>query len=105
MEYLFENCINLKSLDLSSFITSNVENMFRMFYNCSSLVSLDLSNFNIDKVSNMDFMFYNCISLTTLNLSIFENQLSERKSFSNIFTGVNSNLIYCIVIFFKLTDI
>ena len=31
---MYQNCINLKSLNLSSFITSSVESMEYMYFNC-----------------------------------------------------------------------
>ena len=37
-----------------------------MFYNCSSLESLELSTFNTSNVNEMQFMFYNCTSLKSL---------------------------------------
>ena len=84
MAYMFDDCKNLKSLDLSSFNTNNVSDMSRMFNNCSSLTTLDLSNFNTNKVSNMSRMFYNCSSLTTLNLnSINTNNVSDMSSMFN----------------------
>ena len=84
MAYMFDDCKNLKSLDLSSFNTNNVSDMSRMFNNCSSLTTLDLSNFNTNNVSNMSRMFYNCSSLTTLNLnSINTNNVSDMSSMFN----------------------
>ena len=81
MAYMFDDCKNLKSLDLSSFNTNNVSDMSRMFYNCSSLTTLDLSNFNTNNVSNMSSMFYYCSSLTTLNLNSFNtNNVSDMSS-------------------------
>ena len=84
MAYMFDDCKNLKSLDLSSFNTNNVSDMSSMFYNCSSLTTLDLSNFNTNNVSNMSRMFYNCSSLTTLNLNSFNtNNVSDMSSMFN----------------------
>ena len=81
MAYMFDDCKNLKSLDLSSFNTNNVSDMSRMFNNCSSLTTLDLSNFNTNNVSNMSSMFYYCSSLTTLNLNSFNtNNVSDMSS-------------------------
>ena len=78
MAYMFDDCKNLKSLDLSSFNTNNVSDMSSMFYNCSSLTTLDLSNFNTNNVSNMSRMFYYCSSLATLNLNSFNtNNVSD----------------------------
>ena len=71
MSYMFYNCSNLTSLDLSNFNTSKVDSMSSMFYGCRSLTSLDLSNFNTSNVTDMSSMFYYCRSLTTLDLSNF----------------------------------
>ena len=50
---MFSQCFSLKSLNLSNFDTSSVEQINNMFYNCSSLMSLDLLNFNTSQVKNM----------------------------------------------------
>ena len=69
--FMFYNCSSLTSLDVSSFNTSNVMFMHYMFNNCSALTSLDLSNFNTTNVKFMNYMFNNCSSLTSLDLSSF----------------------------------
>ena len=71
MSYMFEDCWNLTSLDVSSFDTSNVIYMGSMFRDCSSLTALNLSNFNTSNVTDMRNMFYGCNSLTSLDLSSF----------------------------------
>ena len=86
MAYMFDDCKNLKSLDLSSFNTNNVSDMSRMFYNCSSLTTLDLSNFNTNNVSNMSSMFYYCSSLTTLNLKYIKTNNIYNKSRQSKYT-------------------
>jgi len=48
--------------------TSEVTNMEWMFNNCSSLTSLDLSNFDMSKVQDTNTMFSGCTSLTTINV-------------------------------------
>ena len=72
MSYMFSDCPILTSLTLSSFLnTANVTDMSYMFCNCEGLTSLTLSSFNTDKVENMSYMFYNCQSLESLILSSF----------------------------------
>ena len=67
---MFKNCINLESLDLSSFNTNNVTDMTEMFSGCSSLKNLKFSDsFNTSNVQNMSKMFQNCSSLEYLNLN------------------------------------
>ena len=46
---MFYNCQTLKSINISSFNTENVQSMSQLFYNCSSLEFLDIKNF--DKVN------------------------------------------------------
>ncbi len=120
MNNMFYGCKSLISLNLSSFNTSLVTNMRNMFHSCSSLVSLDLSNFNTSLVTNLENTFYNACSLISLDLSnfntsslsMFRNTFSYCKSLvyinlisfvefgyvdvSNIFSGENGNLTYCI---------
>jgi surface protein len=71
MSYMFDNCYELSSLDLSKFNTENVTNMKYMFDNCWELSSLDLSNFNTAKVEDMSYMFSDCWELSSLDLSNF----------------------------------
>ena len=66
---MFYGCNNLTSLDVSSFDTSNVINMACMFCDCSNLTSLDVSNFNTENVTNMGGLFNRCRNLTNLDLS------------------------------------
>ena len=69
MDYMFNNCSNLTSLDVSKFDTQNVTSMWTMFKGCSSLTSLDLSNFDTQNVTNMYGMFYGCVNLATIYAS------------------------------------
>ena len=72
MDYMFDSCTALTSLDLSGFDTSNVISMSQMFYSCSVLTSLDLSGFDTSNVTIMDRMFSGCKALTSLDLSGFD---------------------------------
>ncbi len=69
LKVAFSDFINLETLDLSNFDTSNVTNMKSMFSNCESLTTLDLSNFDTSNVTNMNNAFSNCLSLNTLNIT------------------------------------
>ena len=66
MMWMFYCCSGLTALDLSSFDTQNVTNMYEMFYDCSGLTALDLSSFDTQKVTSISDMFYWCNSLTIL---------------------------------------
>ena len=73
MSYMFDNCSKLTSLDLSGFDVTNVTNMSYMFQNCVKLPSIDVSNWNASKVENMFKTFCACSSITELNLKGFTN--------------------------------
>lgn len=72
MNWMFNNCSGLTTLDLSSFDTSQVTDMNSMFYRCSGLTTLDLSNFDTSQVTDMEGMFTHCVGLTTLDVSSFD---------------------------------
>ena len=72
MDYMFQDCTSLATIDVSHFDTSNVGNMRGMFDTCYSLTSLDLTNFVTSNVSDMSDMFNQCASLKRLNLSSFD---------------------------------
>jgi len=72
MYSMFLGCENLTSLDLSSFDTSKVTDMKTMFYSCSSLKTLDVSNFDTSIVTDMEGMFNGCSSIETLDLGNFD---------------------------------
>lgn len=68
---LFMSQNKLKSLDLSNFDTSGIENMNDMFSNLDKLESIDLSSFELVNVKSLDRMFSGCENLTNLDLSSF----------------------------------
>ena len=72
MGYLFKDCKNLESLNLSGWNTNRVVNMSNMFNGCRKLASLDLSGWNTSKVESMVNMFNDCENITTLDVSHFD---------------------------------
>ena len=88
MAYMFDGCENLTTLDLSNFDTSKVDDMICMFLNCESLTTLDLSSFDTSKVINMWGMFAGCCNLTTLDLSSFDT--SKVKNMRNMFCNCSN---------------
>ncbi len=74
MSGMFEHCIGLDSLDLSSFDTHNVTDMVDMFSNCYCLKYLDVSSFDTRNVNDMKRMFYLCQRLEWLNVGSFDTQ-------------------------------
>ena len=88
MDYMFNGCSALKSLDLTNFNTAKVTNMGNMFNGCSALTSLDLTNFNTAKVESMDYMFNGCSALTSLDLTNFNT--AKVTNMSNMFKGCSA---------------
>ena len=87
MTYMFNQCQNLTSLDLSSWDTSKVTNMNSMFYYCRNLTSLDVSNWDTSKITNMSSMFYYCEKLTSLDLSNWDT--SKVTNMNDMFSTCN----------------
>ena len=85
MSYMFWNCKNLSSLDLTNFNTTKVENMFGMFCFCEKLSSLVLSNFNTANVTDMSNMFSYCINLSSLDIPNFNT--AKVTNMSGMFCG------------------
>ena len=88
MGSMFQDCYNLKSLDLTKFDTKNVSSMYFMFYNCPNLTSLDLTNFNTKNVKNMNGMFGDCTHLTSLDLTNFNT--AKVTNMGNMFLGCSN---------------
>ena len=87
---MFRGCSSLKSIDLSSFNTTNVENMNCMFAECSSLQSIDLSSFKTTNVEDMRWMLYGCSSLQSINLSSFNTTNVYNYNMRWMFSGCSS---------------
>jgi len=73
MGEMFGYCAALTSLDLTSFNTANVTNMYNMFASCTALQSIDLSSFDISKVQYMSSMFKKCAALKTIYCADYWN--------------------------------
>ena len=88
MRYMFFDCHCLELINLSSFNTTNDKDMSGMFSNCSSLKTIDLSSFNTINVNNMSNMFYYCSSLESIDLSSFNTNNVNNMSY--IFSGCSN---------------
>ena len=79
--YMFFFCKKIKSIDLSSFDTKNVTNMYSMFYECCNLENINLSSINTKNVINMSYMFNHCHNLKSIDLSSFNTQKVKEMNF------------------------
>lgn len=86
--YMFFNCDNLATLDVSNWDTSYVTDMNNMFYGCSSLTALNVSKWDTGKVTNMSRMFDGCSKLTTLDVSKWNT--SKVTNMGEMFSGCSS---------------
>jgi surface protein len=92
---MFNGCNELKSLDLSNFITTSVTDVINMFNNCTSLVVLDISNFDFTKIDteeNSANLFDQLNNLKYLNI---KNVNEGEYSFPNSPLNSISNLRVC----------
>ena len=81
MSRMFENCVALKSLNLSTFDTKSVTTMEAMFYGCDVLAELNVSGWNTANVTNMNSMFSWCPLLKVLDLTSFDTKKVTNMSF------------------------
>lgn len=78
MSYMFTNCRDLSTLDLTTFDTSNVTNMANMFVSGDITKPMKIEsisfgeNFKTNNVVNMAAMFGNCNYLKNLDVSNFD---------------------------------
>ena len=104
--WLFENLINLKTINLEKLNTSNVIDMGAMFEGDYNLLELDLSSFDTSKVRWMTRMFQYCSKLTkiiqnfnTSNVEITNSMFAECRKLvdlnvSNFDTSKVTNMAY-----------
>jgi surface protein len=97
MSHMFEDCHQLKSIDLSNFDTRNVTNMSYMFIglgNMIEVISLDFSNFETEQVTDMSYMFKYASGLKSLDLSNFDtgNVTNMSHMFESCYYLENLNL-------------
>ena len=85
MSQLFSGCNSTETITFGdNFNTEKVTKMNGMFYGCSSLIEIDLSKFITDSVTDMNEMFLFCTKLTEINLETFNtaNVINFERMFS-----------------------
>ena len=94
MDSMFYECLSLINLDLSSFNTTNVTNVFKMFYNCSKLSTT--INIMSNTITDYTEIFTNAASLngaritinyTSSNSTLVDAMIATKSSNSNVVKG------------------
>ena len=89
MNSMFSKCTSLETLDLFSFNTEKVTNMYAMFDGATNLRSIKLpQGFIGSSVTNLCCMFKDCTSLTELDLSGSNSE--NVKDMSEMFNGCSA---------------
>ena len=74
MRYLFYNCYNFSTIDLSKYYPTSYNqegvNMSYLFYNCYNLNSIKTSPKIL--TNDMQYMFYNCSKLKKININFWK---------------------------------
>ena len=97
MGSMFFNCYNLTEIiGIENFNTSSVTDMSGMFSGCSGLTALDVTSFNTSSVTDMSDMFFNCENLTTLDFTNFitSNVINMHQMFSGCWALQGLDLSY-----------
>ncbi len=74
MRSMFDGCVELTSLDVSSLDMSSIQDMGHMFDGCIKVTSINLSGVNTSNVTNMEYLFAGCSNLQSLDLSSLDTR-------------------------------
>lgn len=88
MRSMFEGCVGLTSLDVSSLDMSSVQDIGCMFKGCSNVTSINLSGVNTSNVTDMEYLFAGCSKLQSLDLSSLDTRRVTRMN--HLFEGCRS---------------
>ena len=88
MSHMFSRCFNLEELNINNLITKNVKDMNHMFNKCKSLKEIKFpSTFNTENVTNISFMFLHCENLEKINLNFnTENVINMHGVFEHCYS-------------------
>ena len=82
IKYMFYECKELTSIDLSGISLVNIKDLSSMFYGCSSLENLILpSNEKANNVVDFSYMFFDCGKLKSVDLSFVSLINAQKLSF------------------------
>ncbi len=87
---MFAHTHNLKSLDLRGFDTRAVTNMEEMFWLADALIELDLSSFETPALTRMEAMFDGASALRKIDISSFDTRNVQASNRTHLFNGINA---------------
>ena len=73
LDYMFYECSNMTTIDLSSWKFGQVTNMKNMFRNCNNTITIDITGIDTSKMtstSDMAYIFYGCNNLIRIRGAI-----------------------------------
>ena len=85
MSGMMKNCTNLTSLSISAWDTSRVVSMESLFENCRALAKIYFAKIDTSNVINMHNMFYGCEKLTDFTVAGFDT--SSVQNMKGMFGG------------------
>lgn len=91
LKFMFSKCSALKTLDLSSWDTSAIQDMSDIFFGCTALCDLKLPrNFVTSSCTDISAMFAGCASLSSVDVSHWDTSSVQlmRKTFAE--TGIEN---------------
>lgn len=79
LRYLFQNCENIKTIDLYKLgrSTSGETTLFHTFTGCSSLVDLRVPECGFDGCHTLDCAFFKCSAIETIDLSSIDGTVDN----------------------------
>ena len=96
LKFMFYDCPNLTSIDLSGLDLSGITDMSYMFYGCTSLQNITLDeNFTTENVTSMAYMFADGCNPAVIQTVIAhenfstDNVVNMQEMFANITTGTS----------------
>lgn len=85
MDYTFDRCFRLQSINLEGINTENVNSMKYTFSLCTNLIEINMTMLNTSMVTTIEGMLAGCSNLSSIDLSTFDTKLVT--NMSSLFYG------------------
>ena len=85
--YMLNGCKKIKQVDISKFNTSSCHEINYMFNGCESINEVDMINWDMANITYMNYLFNGCKNLSEIKLNLnFKNESNLNKT--NTFNGI-----------------